>query len=95
MPAGMIERSLAEFESAVTASELTEKGIAEKVEAFAAGQEQATAVDLWHWTVDWIADSDFDEFVVVEQMKLSAEPEVENHSTVHSSHANAVMALLG
>lgn len=46
MLAGMIERSLAEFESAVTASELTEKGIAEKVEAFAAEQEQSTAADL-------------------------------------------------
>ena len=46
MPAVKIENLLAEFVSAVIASELTEMaGTAEEVEAFAAGQKQATAVD--------------------------------------------------
>lgn len=46
MPVEMTERLLAEFVSVVTASELTEKGTDEGTEAFAAGQEPESAVDL-------------------------------------------------
>lgn len=52
MPAGMIEKSLAESASAVTASALTEMGTADKVDVIAAEQEQVTAVDLSHQGVN-------------------------------------------
>lgn len=48
MPAGMIEKLLAESASAVTASALTAMGTADKVDVIAAEQEQVTAVDLSH-----------------------------------------------
>ncbi len=45
-PAEMTERLLAKFVSVATASELTERGTAEEAGAVAAGQEQASVVDL-------------------------------------------------
>lgn len=54
MPVEMIERLLEEFVFVVTTSELTEKGIAEEAESFAAGPEQETVVDLSEKTQDGI-----------------------------------------
>lgn len=84
-----------EFVSVATASELTEKVIAEGAEAAVAGlEQQEAAFDLMLWAEHVVVSSYSKEYEELLQKMNSAGPEAEIQATVHSSQVTVVCVVV-